>query len=61
MEHIGMYGAVFYFKRVFFTLPETNSKFARENKPGHKRKELSRFPSIFQGQTVSFWEGSRVL
>ena len=58
MEHIGIYGAVFFFKRVFFTLPQTNSKFARENKPAHKAKGLSGFASIFQGQTVSLWEGS---
>ena len=59
----GAYGHVwgcFYFKRVFF-LPFLKLTASSPVKISRERKELSRFPSIFQGQTVSFWEGSRVL
>ena len=39
------------------TLPEANSEFAPENRPGPKR-QLVLQPSIFRGENVSFREGT---
>ena len=36
------------------SLPETNSKFAPENRPGPKKETIVFQPSIFRGENVSF-------
>ena len=39
------------------SLPETNSKFAPENRPGPEKETIVFQPSIFRGENVSFREG----